>query len=44
MGIISNTWSTGVLPTVIAGGLFIQLFLLLLVLKRTERKKHITKF
>jgi fucose permease len=36
MGLIANARGTGLLPAVIALGVFLQLFLLLLVLKRTE--------
>ncbi|TFH27989.1 MAG: MFS transporter, partial [Bacteroidia bacterium] len=34
MGIVANAHGTGILPAVLAGGIFLQLFLLLLVLKR----------
>ncbi len=34
MGIVANAHGTGIMPAVLAGGIFLQLFLLLLVLKR----------
>lgn len=37
MGIIANAYGTGLLPAVIVGGLFLQLFLLLLVLNRSVK-------
>ncbi len=40
MGLMANAFGTGMLPVVIAGGVFLQLFLLLLVLKRTVNTKH----
>jgi len=36
MGIIANVRGTGILPEVLAGGIFLQLFLLILVLKRNR--------
>lgn len=39
MGIIAKTWGTGVLPAVIAGGLVIQLFLIIPALKRTAKHR-----
>ena len=36
MGIIANRWGTGLLPLVIAGGLFIQLFLIIPALKKNK--------
>jgi fucose permease len=41
MGVIANACGTGILPAVIGGGVFLQLFLLLLVLKRMGKNKHI---
>jgi len=40
MGLIANVHGTGLLPAVIAGGVFLQLFLILLVLKRMATNKH----
>ena len=42
MGIIANTWGTELLPAVIAGGLVIQLFLIILALNKalSQKKKH----
>lgn len=40
MGIIANARGTGVLPIVIAGGLILQLFLLVLVLNKMMKNKH----
>jgi fucose permease len=40
MGLMANAFGTGMLPVVIAGGVFLQLFLLLLVLKRMANNKH----
>jgi fucose permease len=40
MGLIANAHGTGMLPAVIAGGVFLQLFLILLVLKRMLKNKH----
>ncbi len=37
MGAIANAFGTGILPVVLAGGIFLQLFLLMLVLKRNVR-------
>jgi len=39
MGIIAKTWGTGVLPVVIAGGLVIQLFLIIPALKRIGKHR-----
>jgi len=36
MGIVANTYGTGIMPAILAGGIFLQLFLLLLVLKRNS--------
>jgi fucose permease len=36
MGIVANDHGTGIMPAVLAGGIFLQLFLLLLVLKRNR--------
>ncbi len=36
MGIVANAHGTGIMPAVLAGGIFLQLFLLLLVLKRNR--------
>lgn len=43
MGLIANAHGTGLLPPVIATGVFLQLFLLLLVLRRTGNNKHNNK-
>jgi len=40
MGMIANRWGTGVLPLVIAGGLFIQLFLIVPALKKKSTNIH----
>jgi len=40
MGMIANKWGTGVLPLVIAGGLFIQLFLIIPALKKKSTNIH----
>lgn len=40
MGIIANRWGTGLLPAVIAGGLIIQMFLIIPALKRTQNNIH----
>jgi len=37
MGIMSNTWGIGVLPVVIAGGLLIQLFLIVPTISRAKK-------
>jgi len=40
MGIIANTWGTEVLPSVIAGGLLIQLLLIILILNKAVNNKQ----
>lgn len=40
MGLIASAHGTGMLPAVIAGGVFLQLFLILLVLKSMVNNKH----
>jgi fucose permease len=40
MGIIANKWGTEVLPLVIAGGLFIQIFLIIPAVKRAVNNKQ----
>jgi len=40
MGLIANAFGTGMLPAVIAGGVFLQLFLLILVLKSMANNKQ----
>ncbi len=40
MGLIASAFGTGMLPVVIAGGVFLQLFLLLLVLKKLVHNQH----
>ena len=37
MGVIANSKGTGIMPAVLAGGIFLQLFLLLLVLNRNKK-------
>jgi len=39
MGVIANTWGTEALPTVIAGGLFIQVFLIIPALRSPHKKQ-----
>jgi len=36
MGSLANAYGTGIMPAILAGGIFLQLFLLLLVLKRNS--------
>jgi len=39
MGVVANTWGTGVLPVVIAGGMFLQVFLIIPTLRNRHTKQ-----